>query len=170
MTDFSKSTADASVEAWVYLSFDTVNYPAERDYGLIARCTSGTAQGASATRNGYMFLITSNSSWGTYIPAYATPFILARVGGAWVKVAEGTTAVSNGWHKLKIKAVGTQITGYVDGVQACTGTDATFTKGVGGMVYYDDNGSTILYPYAGAFDNFVFQTETSDVANWTSME
>jgi hypothetical protein len=169
MTDLSKATTDSSVEVWVNLSFDTVAFPLERDYGVIARCTSGPAQGAGA-RNGYMFLITSNSSWGSYYPANATPFIVAMVGGSWLKVAEGTTPVSNGWHKLKIKAVGTQITGYVDGVQACTGTDATFSRGVGGLVYYEDNGSAISYPYAAAFDNFIFQTEASDVSDWNSMK
>ncbi len=168
VTDYAKATSDSYAEAWVYINLDTTAFTAERDYGLFIRCTSGAALGTSASRNGYMFLITANSAWGTYTPPNFTPFLLKRNGSSgWVMLNQASVTVTNGWHKIKVEAVGTTVKGYVDDVLVAQATDSTFTSGIAGMVYYDDNGSPD-YPYSGAFDNFVFGT--SDAINdWTQM-
>jgi len=168
--DMSKATTDSYTEAYVYLNLSVATV--ERDFGLFVRCTSLAAQGTGSSRNGYMLLITANSLWSSYTAVNYTPFILKRNGSTgWTLVAAGTSTVSDGWHKLKIQAIGTTISGFVDDVKVAEGTDSTFTSGVGGMVYYDDTDGVVAdtWPYAAAFDQFKFGT-ASPVNDWKEMK
>ncbi len=180
------SYADNAVEAWVY--FDFAGSTGERDYGLFIRCTPDPTPDASGkavygARAAYWFLVSVNSSWSGYAPPDYRPFLLKGVdvyADGWetpVPLAEGTSDYTDGWHKLRLEAVGTTIKGYVDDVLEVEVTDTTHATGCAGMMFYnasanDDEG--------GAFDNFLWETSVAptptppgadvDVKSWTIYE
>jgi hypothetical protein len=143
-----------AVEAWIYCNFDPTAVTVEQDYGLYVRATADPGGGAYPARSGYWFLITTNSSWGTYYPTNFRPFLMDRPSGAWVPLVEGTGTYTTGWHKLRLEAVDSTIKGYVDGNLEVSTTVSDFTAGFAGMVYYTSLVSGSDYPYAGTYDNF----------------
>ena len=162
------SHADSGVEAWVYLDF--APYSDERDCGLAIRCGVDTtpsfgAQAIYSDMIGYWFLVTVNSSWGSYVPTNRRGFFLKKISGVWAQVGtEGASDVTDGWHKIRVEAQGTTLRAFIDDVLYLTveDTENSFTTGFVAMTYYratDDSN-------VGIFDNFLWDTEMTDVSDW----
>jgi len=167
------SQTNCKISVWVYVNWSTWDAtPLERDYLLMLRLAAQNPQTAPA-RNGYLFLITANSSWdlGLINPTNYRPFIMKRVGSTapsyTILGTYGPSDVTTGWHKLAFQAVGSELRGYVDDVLVCAATDTQYTSGSCAFGYYEDNGSATAYPYAAAYDNFLFETpDFTSVENW----
>lgn len=168
------SQTDCKISAWVYIDWTTWDAtPTERDYVLALRLQSQNPQ-TSPARQGYIFMITANSSWngGAILPTNYRPFIMKRVGtdsGTSYTVIgpEGTADVTTGWHRLSFQVVGSELKAFVDGVLVSSATDTTYTSGSCAFGYYDDNGSGSSFPYGAAYDDVVFETPTfSNEKNW----
>jgi len=161
---------DCKVSAWVYIDWTTWDAtPLERDYLLCLRQQAQDPQTGTYYRQGYMFAITSNSSWAGISPNPTSkrPFIMKRVDATSTLIGtEGSTDVDTGWHKIAFQVVGTELKGFVDDVQVCSGTDSQYASGSCAIGYYEENGAT-AYPYAAAYDNFIFEnTPFSGVNDW----
>lgn len=165
----ANAQADCSVSAWVYLELTTGDATfLEREVFVACRMQTTDPQlPDSANRHhGYMLLISRAASWTgiTPNPTDRMPYLMGRQnvasGNYFYVGTPGTTAVADGWHQLKIEATGTTIKGYVDNVVVCQGTDSTYTSGNPAIGYYEANGAASSYPYAAAFDNFLYETPT----------
>lgn len=161
---------NCKVSAWVYVDWTTWDSPPlERDYLLALRMQTQNPNSGATYRQGYMFVIAANSSWTGISPNPTSkrPFIMKRVGTTYTMIgSEGATDIETGWHYVVFEAVGDQLKGYVDGQLVCSGTDTTYTSGYCAIGYYEDNGLTINYPYAAAFDNFSFESVNLGVDGW----
>jgi len=159
-TTMDLGTPDSSVSAWVYLDLNTTAFNRDREYGLVLRGQyADMYQGSLTNGNGYYMIMGINCLWYGYSPTPGHCFIGKFNGMSGGKIGnEGATAYSSGWHKLTFTTQGSTLKAYVDGNLECTASDATFASGIAAMFYYDSNGQPD-YPYAGAFDDFVWQTE-----------
>lgn len=158
---------DVAVSAWVFVEWTTRDgTPLERDYLIIARKQTAANPQSAPARNGYMLAITADSSWGGISPNPPNfkPFIMKRSGTNTTLLSSyGVADVTDGWHQVRLEVIGTQIRGYVDGVQVVSATDSEFASGFAGWGYYDDNGSA-TFPYAAAYDNLLYETITAFTA------
>jgi hypothetical protein len=163
----STTRADSTVEAWVYVKL--TGFTGETDYGLIQRGAVDATPDSGALayysqRAGYWFMVTANSSWGTYVPTNRRAFLLKRnTVPAWETLGtEGTTDIADGWHLFRLTVSGTNIYGYIDGALQCQATDSQYASGFPVMIYYGADATK-----AGAFDNFVWTDPNADVADWS---
>jgi len=166
---------DCKMTIWVYLDWTTGNTPtmAERDYCFILRSQYQDPHLnvlPAMRRQGYMLVICINSYWGTIYPINFRPLMMKRVGNSsssYTKIGtDATNDVLTGWHKITFQVLGTELKAFVDDVLVCSGTDSTYASGSPGFGYYDGNGSTLTYPYAATYDNFIFESIASSTDNW----
>jgi len=85
----------------------------------------------------------------------------------------GTSAVltGNAWHTLRISALGTTITGSVDGTQFASVTDTNVTNGRASIGFRDGgaaDATATTDERAGTFDNLKAGPTASPVGNWVS--
>lgn len=154
----AKSVNAVSAAVYTYFGPD-VDW--EQDYGIFLCGKEDPTPNFGAViydqLYGYWFLISKNSSWGSYVPPDGTAFLLRRAAsGGWVKVAEGTGVYGTSWHTLRLERdASNTIKGYVDGTLEVVFTDpAPLDAGFPGMMFY--NGSADLN-IVGVFDDFVWE-------------
>ncbi len=162
---------DCKLSAWVYITWDSRDAtPLERDYLMMVRMQNDRdPQTGTYYRQGYMLAVTAQSSWGGISPNPPDykAFIMKRSSGNSTLLSSYSTAdVTTGWHYLTIAAVGSSIYGYVDGALVVTGTDSEYASGHCAIGYYEENGAA-NYPYAAAYDNFLYESVAADVSDWT---
>lgn len=166
---------DCKMTAWIYVDWVNWDTPTalERDYMVMLRMQNDRdpqVQGSAAgTRQGYIFLVTANSSWtGLAVPTNFRPFIMKKVATTHTLIgSEGTNDVLTGWHLFEFTVQGTQLTGKIDGATVCSGTDSEYASGYSAIGFYEDNGAALNNPYAAAVDNMLYETVTADVSDWS---
>ncbi|MBN1475788.1 hypothetical protein JXA47_03445 [Candidatus Sumerlaeota bacterium] len=163
------TTTDQTISSWIYYD-STLNSGNETDWGVFVRSSVRPAfygDGTGDSREAYWFLVTHDSSWGSYVPTDAHAFILKRSGGAWVQLgSEGTTALSDGWHEMTLTAEGSTISGYIDGVLEVQATDTDFTAGYAGLVAYLGSNTTDVIVH----DNFTWTAPDPTPPPQTALE
>lgn len=168
---------DVNISGWVYVDWTQWDAsPLERDYLILGRMqnsnpmVTGTAAG---TRQAYFFGVTAYSSWTGISPNPTNfrPILFKKVGTTHTLIQEGSSDVLTGWHFFELVCNGSTITGKVDGATVCSGTDTSYASGNAAWGYYDDNGASLNYPYAAAWDNIKYETlSASGVNDWTLYE
>jgi hypothetical protein len=166
--------ADCRLTAWVYIDL-TNNFdasPQARTYFLILR-HQGNDPGAGSLRQGYMFAVARGATEFSGVTQIdRRPFLVKKVGTTHTQI--GTTAVgtvADGWHLFAIETVGTTIKGFIDGIEVCQGTDNSYASGFPSLAYCERNGSASSYPYAAAYDDFLYESVIpAAAADWALFE
>jgi galactosylceramidase len=96
--------------------------------GLMGRLNS-TGQGYGSNPKGYYMGMNEDGLCALYLETQ-------KKDSSSVQLATGKAKNVTGkqWHNLKLQFLGSRITGFVDNVQVLTATDATFLKGMVGMI------------------------------------
>jgi galactosylceramidase len=96
--------------------------------GLMGRLNS-TGQGYGSNPKGYYMGMNEDGLCTLYLETQ-------KKDSSSVQLATGKAKNVTGkqWHNLKLQFLGSRITGFVDNVQVLTATDATFLKGMVGMI------------------------------------
>jgi galactosylceramidase len=117
--------------------------------GIMGR-VSGTGSGYGCRLNGYYMRYSSNGECELYL---ATKDEKNKPG---TLLASGKTSGVSGnkWHNLKLRFVGSTITGFVDNKQVLTATNATYPKGMSGLI----TGSENKISFTAQFDNLLINT------------
>lgn len=133
--DGSGSLAFGSGDAYMMLD----DADTEDDQVITCDCTIGGSsyvailgRHSQADMSGYWLQCTNGS----------TVQIIRRIAGAGAYVAQSVGTVSAGTHRLELRISGTTLTAFLDGVEVCSGTDATFASGQVGC-NINVSGSTI---------------------------